>query len=158
MQWATGDAGILEIYRPPSGKHFFKNVPIFINLIPELRDCFETPHRDRNAEPVARHIDNALLRFIGVLKDLRREALFSLLNPVLWVRQGVRAILGFPIFLLQWLGLISTESAARARNHIIFSLLERIFAIVGITATIVGLIVDWKPFTEIAERVLHLTP
>jgi hypothetical protein len=158
IQWTLGEGGILSIYKPPFATGVLQNIPVIINFIPELRQAFNGGYSHAYNHDIAIIVDDTLLRFMGVLKFRRNHAIGLLLNPLQWLIKGIQAILGFPILLLQWTGVISTHSAGRLQEHMLFKLVTLLLTVIGVVGSIIGIIVDWERFTQLTNQILHLVP
>jgi hypothetical protein len=155
MQWAMGEGGILAVYRPAYANYAINNFQIIINMLPEVRQCFEGNFSYRFTQPHIAIVQDTLLRFIGVLKVKRNMAIRALLNPLQWLRLGIQATLSSPFVLLHWVGLVSSASTNRVTGHPIFRIVSGLVTITGFIASVLTLIVERDTILSLIKQVLH---
>lgn len=157
MQIAMGSQGVYAMFRPPFANFQYRNYPIILNLLPELRKAFLDPILSRNlAQQYRSAIAESLLRHVGMLEQ-RKASDGELLNPLVWLREGVRWLLSLPFALLAWTGLISLQKV----NALLYSGLARVVTafvtLVGLLSGVMGIILGWKEFSHwVAERFIRL--
>ncbi len=152
MQRNMGSYGVYEAYQPPAANYMVKNYQIITNMIPEVRR-----HIDLNNESLGtmfassidgfiKAIDEALLRYIGVLNEQEDDAKRKLTNPFLWIRTGVEEVLSLPILLFAWFGLIGFSTVRRLQNNFFFQIFSVITTMAGLIAAIMTIVMGWDDF------------
>jgi hypothetical protein len=141
------DLAGLGLMRCGFGGFIYDKFPVLVNTIPLMRM--------RQAEPATiAACEDCLLRYGGVLAEGRESVVREVINPVIWFREGVRLILLFPFYFLNWLGLVSTSFAQRLSNNPLMAFFSGLISIITLIATVIGLVADWQPFLEVLGRIL----
>lgn len=152
MQHQMGQDGVFSVYRPPFANYGIRNYQIIHNMLPTLRQEFDDDILVSQAAQTANTLQEALLRHLGSIDDVREVCIAELKNPFIWFREGIRALLSVPITLLVWFGVLSERTQTRITANPIFSILSAITAVVGFLSAIVSLILGWDEFTHIAAE------
>ncbi|MGO9613602.1 MAG: hypothetical protein ACLPX5_11270 [Dissulfurispiraceae bacterium] len=150
-----GPHGIVANYRPPFQNYMIKNYPLVLNVLPELRKALEDALLpDRLAGEYANLLQEALIRYVGTLEDISEKQHREMKNPVIWLREGIRSIISFPILLLSWLGVISETKALTISSSFFLRLLSGFFALIGFVSAIVTIALGWRQFREMIIRII----
>ncbi|MBI3809356.1 MAG: hypothetical protein HY284_02715 [Nitrospirae bacterium] len=154
MQTDLGSVGIMALYRPPFAQYGYRNYPIILNMLPELRrefaDDFLTHHSSLPNEYGAA-IQETLVRYLGVLDDEAVQQQLELRNPLVWLREGVRFMLLLPVLTLSWVGLISAQAVGRVSTNLLFKIVAGIVTLIGVVSGIMGIILGWEDFLKILK-------
>jgi len=155
MQNQMGSQGRMASFKPPFQNYMIKNYPLVLNVLPELRKALNDDLLpDRLAGEYANLLQEALVRYVGTLEDTLEKQQREMKNPVIWLREGIRGILSFPMLLLSWLGVISTTTALSISSSPWFRLLSGFMAFVGFVGAIVGIALGWKQFIEMITKII----
>lgn len=149
MQANLGVIGVLDGYRPAYANYIVRNHQILINTLPEI----QTGH----AHPAM--IDScqvAILRYIGTLDRWVADSNHQLVNPLVYLKEGVSTIISLPIYLLSALGLIAIESTERFRLSHFVQFLSMCVVLIGLVGSIIGIVTGWDQFTKTLEQ-LHVS-
>ena len=141
-------------YKPPFANYICKNYQIIVNFITELRKHFDDTILRSSAYQYAQGIQEAITRFIGVLDDLIENQMSKLINPILWFREGVSFLLGSPILILEWFGLVNQKIASKVLGNILFKFISSIIALIGFFGTIMTIVLGWNQFIIILKMFL----
>jgi hypothetical protein len=134
MQRALGHHGIMD-YIAPFGRFQAHNYQLLVNTLPQIRTG--------NAQTMlVAACQEAILRYLGELKEEADDA-GSLFNPVVWVREGVRFAVTFPLRLAAWSGLMSYSTFVRISHHPIVRILSAVAWTLGIAASIIQVAQAW---------------
>lgn len=151
MQIQLGSDGIMALYRPPYATQQYRNFPILLNILPELRRTFgdEVLSRGDLSHQYSMLLNETLTRHAGTLSDLREDLTRSIKNPIIWLREGVRALIALPLSLLGWLGVLSEMTISRMTGSKFFEGLSGLAAVVGFASAVMGIAVGWHEFVQL---------
>ncbi len=153
MQSEVGQFGIMA-YRPPYSDYIVQNFQIFINLIPAIRDGFALGEDlARNAH--IRMISDSLTRYQGQLLRDRDSVSKYLHNPILWFRDGVQAILNFPIFILYQFGVLGRNLYKSWIDSRIFKFIGSLVSIIAFFSALVSIVAGWDAFVIFIQRIFN---
>ncbi|MCB0479948.1 MAG: hypothetical protein KDC83_00890 [Flavobacteriales bacterium] len=144
-QRLMGIHGVLGSYIPPFGKVQIRNYEILINTLPQFRNGKLHPHDISG-------MDDALIRGIGHYEELIELLKKDLKNPFKWLQYGVRFYISLPLRILQWFGILPESSFYFLTHNFIFKLFAGVASLIGVIASIVGLVTDSVPFLEIVKK------
>lgn len=161
MQRDMGAMGVYRSFKPPAANYTISNYPIILNMIPEIRSLI-----DRNQESgiglfastidgYIKAVDEALLRYIGDLKEQNKHAYDSLKNPLLWFRLGVSQLLSFPLILFVSFGLMAGSTLRTLQSNYVFKTINALVSIVAIVSGLVTIILGWNETSEIFKNFLQ---
>jgi hypothetical protein len=159
MQSEMGSYGMYEAFKPPAANYMIRNYQIITNMLPELRRYIDMNNESMGTmfastiDGYIKAIDEALLRYIGVLDERECAAFQSLKNPLLWLRTGVEQILSTPLLILVGFGLMAGSAVRRLQSNFIFKAIAALATIVGLLSGIMTMILGWHETTDI----IHLT-
>jgi hypothetical protein len=150
MQRQMGHHGIYASYRPPYANFQYSNYPIILNMLPELRKTFDDDVLNRGdlAHQYAIAIQEAIVRYVGNLDDIEQEYIKNLRNPFIWFREGVRAIVSFPVSILGWLGALSERTVSALISSKSFQFVSALVGIVGFISAVMGIALGWDQFKK----------
>lgn len=153
MQKQMGHHGFYASYRPPYANFQYSNYPIILNMLPELRKTLEDDVLSRGdlAHQYAVSIQEAIIRYAGVLEDRESDLLRSIQNPVIWFREGVRMILALPLSVLGWLGALSEKSVSALTSSKVFRFISALVGIVGFVSAVMGIVLGWEQFQTMVK-------
>ena len=152
MQREMGAYGTYEAFKPPAANYMIKNYQIIMNMIPELRRYIDMSNESMGTmfastiDGYIKAIDEALLRYIGVLNEQEDNAKKRLGNPLLWLRTGVEEILALPLLLIAGFGLIGFSTVRRLQNNFFFQIFSVITTVIGLIAAIMTIVMGWDDF------------
>jgi hypothetical protein len=147
MQNQMGADGICALYQPPHTPTQYLNYAIILNTLPNLRNAL----RESNNSNIYHHSNSlidALIRHQGTLHDLGELNNKSLRNPVIWLREGVRAITASPLTLLGWLGVLSEATVSRLASGRLFLGISAFGGLVAFISAVMRIVLGWEAFTQ----------
>ena len=148
MQNLLGPQGIIHHFKPPFANYAYKNYPVILNMIPEVRK-FIGGISVKYAHEYAITIRECIIRYAGTLEDLADILYKELFNPFIWIRETFQIVTALPFFLLNWFGIISTSALRSITSNILFKLSSGFIAVVGFLSAIIGIITGWDKFVVI---------
>ena len=157
MQDEMGSQGIYSSFSPPGGRYTYKNYPIVLNMLPELRHYIEENRQSMGTifastvNSYARMIDEALLRYLGSLEQRFSEATSSLKNPFIWFRAGVEQFLATPLIFLVWVGLMGSAAVWKVRGSHLFKILAGSVTIIGFISGLITIILGWNETVSLVQ-------
>jgi hypothetical protein len=134
MQRALGYHGVMA-YRAPFGIYSAQRYQILINTLPQIRSGIAHPSDIQACQ-------DAILRYIGELNE-EADGAESLLNPLAWLREGVRFVVTLPLRLAVWSGLMSESTFVRASNHPLTRIVSALAWTVGLVASVIEIAEYW---------------
>lgn len=151
MQRQMGELGLLSAYRRAASGQTVFGYQVIVNMLPELQQSFVDPMVAflGRGDQSARTMVDCLTRYMGVVSDQHSQCMGELKNPLLWFRDGVRALLSLPFRLLGWFGLLGDASVRFLVSNGVFSFMTGAVAMIGLLSSIVGLVTDWSQFADL---------
>lgn len=159
MQGEMGGYGLYASFKPPFANFAYKNYPIILNMIPELRQ-----HIDRSdglmrlgnqmIDSYGKAIDETLLRYIGSLEDAARRTLGEVRNPFAWLRSGVELVVSMPLLMLSGFGLFGARTVQLVQGSLAFRLVTALVALAGLASSIVTVLAGWDQTVKIIGPLL----
>lgn len=133
-----------------------QNYQLFVNIIPEIREAEGMVDNSIMMERVSQLIgtcNDALLRHVGNLdRELNKERK-GIFNPFICFREGIRFIIGLPVLILYWSGIISSRTIGAARVSVIFKLISSVITIIGFISSIITILLGWNEVSEIVIKI-----
>ena len=133
-----------------------QNYQLFVNIIPEIREAEGMRDNSIIMERVSQLVgtcNDALQRHVGNLDrelDAEKKGIF---NQFICFREGVRFIIGLPVLILYWSGIVSTRTISAARVSTIFKLVSSVITIVGLISSIITILLGWNEASEIVIKI-----
>lgn len=158
IQEELGDDGVIAGYVDQLHRIQGQNYQLFVNIIPEIRDAERMIDNSLIVERVSQLIgicDDSLRRHIGNLDraiDRKKKGIF---NPFILFREGVRTIIGLPILVLSWSGLVSIRFIGTTSKSILFRFVTGVITIVGLISSIITIILGWNEALKIFKNFLN---
>ncbi len=147
MQNQMGSDGVYGYYSPPYKNYRISNYPIILNMLPDLREAFENNFPSVGLiSQYSNSLQEAIIRYIGSIEDGIEEQKSKIKNPFIWLREGFRKIIAFPLSILGWLGIITEFTVYKITSNFIFKTVSGIVAFLGFLSAIVTLVLGWKDF------------
>ncbi|PKM52356.1 MAG: hypothetical protein CVV02_00970 [Firmicutes bacterium HGW-Firmicutes-7] len=140
--------GLID-FKPSYVKQYISNYPILLNTVPKIRT------NDLECEEICLAQDS-ILKQIGDNGRLIDFTIKELKNPFIWLREGIRSVVTFPIYLLFWSGLINNRSYTKIRHSWFFKLFTFIIALAGIMSSIITIIIGWDQFLATLHQVFNI--
>ncbi|SKA02054.1 hypothetical protein [Selenihalanaerobacter shriftii] len=159
MQNDIGDYGVAKVYKPAGANYAFKNYQLIVNGIGTIRDLYNQFGDLRLGRGMIRDeilaIDDVILTYIGAL-DTELDDLFSQIkNPLIWIREGIRSIVTFPISFSYWTGLIQYRTYNKLSRNIITKILSFVLTFVGLIGTIITIVTGYIPFIDKVKKLVQ---
>ncbi|WP_421938295.1 hypothetical protein [Pedobacter sp.] len=136
MQNELGVLGIMD-YVAPLQRYRVPRYQLVINTLPKFRTGTIEPF-DINA------VDDCLLRQIGYVDERLRLSLKEMINPVIWFRSGVRAIIGLPLSVLEWIGLLQPNAVSTITHSFLYKLVTAVIALISLVSGVVTIIIGYE--------------
>jgi hypothetical protein len=154
MQMQLGSGGILDYYQRPFAQFAARNVPVILNILPELRLWLSDGVLNRGSHQLESMLQEILIRHVGLLNDGIQDRRKQLLNPIAWIREGVASVLLAPIRLLADLGILGTPTPSRVAASAAFRVASGISSLIGFIAAIATIVGEWDGLARLATRML----
>jgi hypothetical protein len=140
MQIMLGNFGIASMYKPPFSNIAYNDYQIVVNGLSEIRKEYVMVNSNlsyQNLNELIRIVDDCLVSFLGFLQDEHQDILTNLKNPIIWLREGIRSIVIFPVAFIYWSGLIKYNTYSRLSNNLVVRILTAIVALIGFISSII---------------------
>ncbi|MDO3643844.1 hypothetical protein [Mucilaginibacter sp. L3T2-6] len=148
IQSDLGYQGMMT-YVGPWQRYRVDNYQILINTLPKFRN-------NQIADFDIHASDDALLRHIGVTEDSITFLKKDLRNPIIWFREGFKQLLGFPVYLLNWFGILSDSATHKVIRNVIFKFIAGIGALVTFVSGLVTIIQGKEQALSLLNNMLKL--
>lgn len=136
-----------------------KNYQLFVNIIPELRAAEGMRDNIVMMERILQLVgtcDDALQRHVGNIDRLLDNNRKWLFNPFTCFGEGIRFIIGLPVDVLSWCGIISSDKLGRARGSWLFKTIGMIITLVGLISSIITIVLGWKDASTYFIKIWNL--
>lgn len=153
MQRELGSHGVMAMYRPPFANYALRDYQILVNMLPEYRQAANNDVLQRSQAPqFAAAIRDALVRYSGSLQEYQDDIRGDLKNPLVWFRNGIRAILSSPLLILREFGVLSPSVSASILRSSVLKIGAGVVALVTLLAGIVQIVTGWDAVQIIISR------
>lgn len=150
--------GVRIAYQRPFSRGPVVVVPV-VDLVTEVRHFLNDRH-DKEVFGTARRVGeiiiNNLLRHVGELDDERDNVLEEFNNPIVWFREGVRALLNVPFVVLAALGLLSVEGVRRVNRNPVWSFVTAVASVIAFTGALAETVTGWPAISRVLGTVAGL--
>lgn len=160
MQSEMGALGVYEAFKPPAASYMIRNYQIITNMLPELRHYIDQNRQNfgtmfaSTIDSYMKAIDEALLRYFGVLQQREGTARRNLKNPLIWLRTGVEQVLAIPLLIFVWFGLVGGYTVRRLQSNILFKAMAVIATLVGLVSGVMTMVLGWDEFGQLTAKML----
>jgi hypothetical protein len=155
IQALLGPVGVMGLFRAPFGAYQARNWQIIVNALPALRREYEDGRglfqRSRGLDGYAALLQETLFRYRGWIDGRIAERRADLRNPIVWLREGVTAVLLVPIALLHSLGMSGAATASFSESPAL-RVLAGLVTLIGLVGSVIGIVLDWSDFTALLGR------
>ena len=76
----------------------------------------------------------------------KRKGIF---NPFICFREGIRFIIGLPVLILYWSGILSAKTIGVASGSLVFKVIASIITLIGLISSIITILLGWNEALEI---------
>lgn len=146
-QQEVGMFGVGE-FIAPFQIYKIRNYQFIVNTIPKIRDGHI---RDEEINMV----DDILTRCLGAYDEINNELLSELKNPIKWFQYGVKWVLSLPVRILNWFGIVNTNTVDKITANGVFKLVSGLIGIISFFSAIVTIVTGWEPFRLIIHKIFN---
>lgn len=118
---------------------------LLLDAIPQFR----TPHADPRTLD---RVNDLLVRYLGATEEEQRRRGWRLLNPLLWLREGIRAVLLSPLYLLHGFDLVRATTVRRVGGAVLVKVLVLIVYLTLVLGAGAVLAFGWEEVVEAVEN------
>ncbi|NBC18052.1 MAG: hypothetical protein GVY18_12145 [Bacteroidetes bacterium] len=118
---------------------------LLLDALPQLR----APHADARGLD---RVDELLVRYLGATEEEQRQRGWRLLNPLLWLREGIRAVLLSPIYLLHGFDLVRATTVRRIGEAVLVKLLVLIVYLVVVLGAAAIVVFGWEQVIAVMQE------
>lgn len=157
IQRELGQDGVLNEFVDPLRGMKGKNYQLFMNIMPEIRSIMSDMDNLIMKERINQMMglcEDALKRHLGKLEriiDYERKGLY---NPFNCLGEGIRWIVGLPVDILYWAGILSENRSTKIKTGIIFKFIGNVIVFVGLISSIFTIVLGWDEFFEILNYLI----
>jgi hypothetical protein len=153
VQELIGHVGVMAEFRAPFGAFVARNYQIILNALPSMNR--DLGHGTGGRSEYGVLVAETLVRYMGWSEDLIREKQRDAKNPLVWLREGVSAILLVPVQLLQAFGIGSRFRTASVARSTGFRVAAALVTLVGFVGSIFTIALGWRPMIELPRRIFR---
>ena len=153
IQEIIGSFGIAANYKPAYSNYFISNYDIIVNEVNNLLNYHSNRYQKGISDSLIM-IDSSLSKYIGYAQNKKDKLSKNLLNPFVWIREGIRAIVTFPIFFMYWTGIIEYSHYNKIQNNILFKVIGVIIGTLGFIETLMAIVTGYQPFMNIIKSII----
>lgn len=144
VQNILGIYGIAIDYIDPIRNVKFKNYQILTNCTNEIA-AYSRAGINKFAIESGQIINDCIGKYLGYVETETKKLLWSLINPFIWIRDGIRVIVRLPIYLLYWTGIIEYSNYIKMETSIITKIID----VLGFVGTVITIVTGYEPFVNI---------
>lgn len=133
----------------PFGGYISRNHEFITNTIPRMKN-------DTADDVEVNMTEDILLKTIGVLQGGEKLSLADVKNPFKWFQYGVRFVIGFPIRLLKWFGIINSNTFYRLSSSKFFKVVSGFVALIAFISSVITILAGWDQSVEFIKKVLKI--
>lgn len=130
---------------------YYDSCPVIANMLSELRSSFTHSSFPRANLPgqYGNALIDLIMRHTGEIEDRKASQLLRLVNPFIWLREGIRTVLCLPLTVMHWLGIMSERNLRESMGSRFFRVFSATVTAAGLGAAIMILLTGWQQFTGI---------
>ena len=137
IQRELGIHGVMEMYKKACSSCYLSNYAIIINTLPDI--IRRTAHKNDILSCF-----ECMTRYLGVLEERTNLLVSQILNPLVWLREGVKLILLLPLIVLVWFGMIGLSSAETIERSPLVTTISGMVSFLGLVGALITIILGWK--------------
>lgn len=132
-----------------------RNYQLFMNIMPEIRQMisFDNFIVEERVRQLIGCCDDALKRHIGNLDRLIESASKGLFNPFTCFGEGIRWLVGLPLDILLWCGIINQSREQRIRTNYVYKMINNFVVLLGVVSSIVTIALGWDDILKIINNI-----
>ncbi len=160
MQAELGDDGIIAVFSDPVKKMQGRDFQLLVNTLPDMKlfeGMLDSPSIQQRMKQLFSLCDDALVKHCGELKRSIMSEEKLQWNPFFCFASGIRWIVGLPVDILFWTGIISERNNSAVHSNIVFKAIAHIITIVGLISSIMGIVLGWDEFVKIIVEMVQKT-
>lgn len=152
-----GGDGVIGIYYDPIRQIQMRDYPLFLNILPEMREMCNNPFNSvvqERFDKLMGYCEDALHRHVGNLDRLIESEGKGIWNPVVCFAAGIRWIIGLPFNILNWCGILADDQTEKIHGNIIFKIIGHFITLVGLLDSTISIILGWDGALAIVKAYL----
>lgn len=151
IQSILGEFGILDSLIDPIRGVQYRNYELIINGVNDLL-MYSNSGIYSSVKESGLMMDSSIGKYIGYSNLQYEKLVKSLKNPFVWIREGIRLIIEFPIFFLYWTGLIKYSRYSKIKENIIVRLIKSFIGTLGFIGTVMTIVTGYESFINIIKQ------
>ena len=155
IQEELGDDGVLAEFVDPLKNVCGKDYQLLVNNLPEMKffsEQFDNSIIRQRLQQLFDLCDDAMIKHLGALERQIEDESKKLWNPFSCFSKGVRWLIGLPLDILYWMGIISEHKNSAIQSKTAFKWLGHIVSLVGFISSIMGIILGWEEFLSLFTK------
>lgn len=100
------------------------------------------------------YVKLSITKYIGYIDNRMLDLKTELKNPLIWLREGIRAVVLFPIDFLYWTEIIQYSNYTIIKNNIVVKILSVLIGTIGFISAIVTIVTGYQPLIEIIDSMV----
>lgn len=132
-----------------------RNYQLFMNIMPEIRQMisFDNWIVEERVRQLIGCCEDALNRHIGNLDRLIESASKGLYNPFTCFGEGIRLLVGLPLDILLWCGIINQNREQRIRTNYVYRVINNFIVLLGVVSSIVTIALGWEDLLKMINTI-----
>lgn len=155
IQAELGDDGVIAEFLDPLKNVRGKNYQLLVNTLPEMK-LFSLQLDNiiirQRLQQLFDLCDDAMIKHLGALERMIENESKKLWNPFACLSNGVRWLIGLPLDILCWMGIISEHKNSTLQSKSVFKWVGHIVSLVGLISSIMGIILGWDEFISLFTK------
>lgn len=135
-----------------------KSYQLFVNIFPELRMMISMRGNlaaEERGNQLICLCDDALRKHCGNIDNLIEVISEKLFNPFSCFGESIRWIVGLPVDILYWCGLLEDKTNDTIKEGLLFKFISNIIVFIGFVGSIFTIILGWDEMILIVESLLQ---
>lgn len=157
IQIELGQDGVISEFVDRVHEIKGRNYQLLVNIMPEIRmmvSLWGNSIAAARGNQLIGLCDDALRKHVGNIDNLIDEIYDKLFNPFSCFDECIRWLVGLPVDVLYWCGLLG-DSATTIKKNRFFKFISDLIVFIGLVGSIVTIILGWDEMTQIIETFLR---
>jgi len=131
----------------------YSQCPVIINRLTEMRTSlsYGSLTRARMPDQYGVALMDTVTGHLGIIEDKKAEQVYLLVNPLVWLREGIGLIIALPLSILSWVGLISRRTLEAVREKTSFKVLKAIVTLAVIFSAVIVMFGGWPAYKGLID-------
>ena len=155
IQAELGDDGVIAEFFDPLKNVCGENYQLLVNTLPEMKLFSSQLDNSIIRQRLQQLFDlcgDAMVKHLGAVERKIENESKKLWNPFVCFSNGVRWLIGLPLDILCWMGIISEHKNSTLQSKSVYRWIGNIVALVGFISSIMGIVLGWNEFLSLFTK------